>query len=43
MKWLGETTDLGTQMSPNLGTLRCLSANEGVTLRKVRGVIVLRL
>jgi hypothetical protein len=39
VKWLGETADLRTQMSPNLGTLCCLLANEGVTLRKVQGVI----
>jgi hypothetical protein len=42
VKWLGEIADLGTQMSLNLGTLRCLSANEGVTVRKVQGVVVLR-
>jgi hypothetical protein len=34
---------LGIQMSPILGTLRCLSANKGVTLRKVGGVVELRL
>jgi hypothetical protein len=34
-KWLGETTSLGIQMSFILGTLRYLSVNEGVTVRKV--------
>jgi hypothetical protein len=42
-KWLGDTTSLRIQMSPILGTLLCLSVNEGVTLRKVQGVVVLRL
>ncbi len=42
-KWLAEGVDLGIQMSPNLGTLRCISTNNGVTLRKVGGVVVLRL
>jgi len=39
MKWLGDTADLGIQMSPNLGTLDCRSANSGVTLRKVGGEV----
>jgi hypothetical protein len=42
-KWLAEGVDLGIQMSLILGILRCLSANNGVTLRKVGGVVVLRL
>jgi hypothetical protein len=42
-KWLGDTASLGTQMSPNLGTLLCLSTNKGVTVRKIGGVVELRL
>jgi hypothetical protein len=42
-KWLAEGVDLGIQISPNLSILRCLSANDGVTLRKVGGVVVLHL
>jgi hypothetical protein len=35
IKWLGEAKSLGIQMSPILGTLRCLSGIEGETLSKV--------
>jgi hypothetical protein len=42
-KWLAEGVDLGIQMSPSLGILRCLSASFGAILRKVGGVVVLRL
>jgi hypothetical protein len=34
-KWFGDTADLGIHMSPNLGTLSCLFAKFGDTLRKV--------
>jgi hypothetical protein len=40
-KWFTVGVDLGTQMSPTLGILRTASANEGVTLRKVRREVVL--
>ncbi len=40
-KWLAVGIDLGTQMSPTLGILRTSSANDGVTLRKVRREIIL--
>jgi hypothetical protein len=38
-KWFGDTSDLGIHMSPSLGTLHCLSASSGATLRKVRGEV----
>ncbi len=38
-KWLGDTTDLGIQMSPSLGNARCLSTHEGATLRKIGGEV----
>ncbi len=40
-KWFAMGIDLGTQMSPTLGILRSSSANDGVTLRKVRREIIL--
>jgi hypothetical protein len=38
-KWLGDTADLGIQISPSLGTARCLLAYAGTTLRKVGGEV----
>jgi hypothetical protein len=38
-KWLGETADLGIQMSPSLGSARCLSAYAGTTLHKIGGEV----
>jgi hypothetical protein len=38
-KWLGDTIDLGIQMSPSRGSARCLSACEGATLRKIGGEV----
>ncbi len=38
-KWLGDTADLGIQMSPSLGNARCLSAYAGATLRKIGGEV----
>jgi hypothetical protein len=38
-KWLGDTADLGIQMSPSLGNARYLSAYEGATLRKIGGEV----
>jgi hypothetical protein len=38
-KWLGDTANLGIQMSPSLSNGRCLSAHEGATLRKIGGEV----
>jgi hypothetical protein len=38
-KWLANAADLGIQISPSLGTTRCLSAYAGATLRKVGGEV----
>jgi len=38
-KWLGDTVDLGIQISPSLGSARYLSAYAGTTLRKIGGEV----
>jgi hypothetical protein len=38
-KWLGDTADLGIQISPSLGNARCLSAYAGATLGKIGGEV----
>jgi hypothetical protein len=38
-KWLGDTANLGIQISPSLGTARYRLAYAGATLRKVGGEI----
>jgi hypothetical protein len=38
-KWLGDTADLGIQISPSLDSARCLSAYAGATLRKIGGEV----
>jgi hypothetical protein len=38
-KWLGDTTDLGIQMSPIRGKEDCFSACAGATLRKKGGEV----
>jgi hypothetical protein len=38
-KWLGDTANLGIQISPSFGNARCLSAYEGTTLRKIGGEV----
>jgi len=38
-KWLGDTADLGIQISPSLGTARYLLAYAGATLRKIGGEV----
>jgi hypothetical protein len=38
-KWLGDIVDLGIQISPSLGSARCLSAYAGATLHKIGGEV----
>ncbi len=38
-KWLGDTVDLGIQMSPTRGNAHYLSACAGATLRKKGGEV----